>query len=345
MARRPTSSRKTAARRTEAAPVQRADLYQRITDTIIAQLEEGRVPWVQPWTSLPGTAAVSMPRNAATNRAYSGINVMLLWGSGMAAGYPVQRWLTFRQALSLGGCVRRGEKGTPVVYADRLTPEQERQRASQAGEEARSIAFLKQYTVFNAAQCDGLSEDLYVPPPPPREDLIEPRFRALMQATGLTIHIGGQIAFYRPADDAIVLPPPQAFHEPVNFHRTAAHEMIHATGHASRLARDFTGRYGSEGYAREELVAEISAAYVCASLGIVPTVRHADYIGSWLEVLRSDPRAIVQAAGLASRSADWLLGHLPAELAPDGGAGSETDEAGVEAGDDQAAPAALRAAA
>jgi antirestriction protein ArdC len=262
-----------------------------------------------------------------------------------AVGKRHGRRLPFRQALSLGGCVRRGEKGTPVVYADRLTPEQERQRASQAGEEARSIAFLKQYTVFNAAQCDGLSEDLYVPPPPPREDLIEPRFRALMQATGLTIHIGGQIAFYRPADDAIVLPPPQAFHEPVNFHRTAAHEMIHATGHASRLARDFTGRYGSEGYAREELVAEISAAYVCASLGIVPTVRHADYIGSWLEVLRSDPRAIVQAAGLASRSADWLLGHLPAELAPDGGAGSETDEAGVEAGDDQAAPAALRAAA
>jgi antirestriction protein ArdC len=326
MARRPSSSRKPAARRTEAAPEQRHDLYQRITDKIIAQLEEGQVPWVQPWGDLPGAAAVGMPRNAATSRAYSGVNVLLLWAGGIEAGYPTQRWLTFRQALGLGGSVRRGEKGTPVVYANRFTPEQERARASQAGEEARSIPFLKQYAVFNAAQCDGLPEDLYVPPPP-REDLIEPRFRALMEGTGLTIHLGGQRAFYRPADDAIVLPPPQSFFEPINFHRTAAHEMSHATAAAPRLARDLTGRYGSEGYAREELVAEISAAYVCASLGIVPTVRHADYIASWLEVLRSDPRAIVQAAGLASRSADWLLGHLPPELAPDGGAGTEADAA------------------
>ena len=180
--------------------------------------------------------------------------LMLLWASGMAAGYPTQRWLTFKQALELGGNVRRGEKGTPVVYANRFTPERERERAWQAGEEARSIAFLKQYTVFNAVQCDGLPEGLYVPPPPPREDLIEPRFRALMECTGLTIHLGGQRAFYRPADGAIVLPPPQSFFEPVNFHRTAAHEMSHATGHASRLARDFTARFGSEGYAREELV-------------------------------------------------------------------------------------------
>jgi N-terminal domain of anti-restriction factor ArdC len=184
MARRPSPSRKPAARRTDPAPAQRPDVYQRITDTIIAQLEEGRVPWVQPWGDLPGAAAVGMPRNAQTERAYSGINVMLLWSSGMAAGYPTQRWLTFRQALSLGGNVRRGEKGTPVVYANRFTPEQERQRASQAGEEARSIAFLKQYTVFNCAQCDGLPEDLYVPPPPPREDLIEPRFRGSCRPRG-----------------------------------------------------------------------------------------------------------------------------------------------------------------
>nr|WP_273499289.1 ArdC-like ssDNA-binding domain-containing protein [Methylorubrum populi] len=160
MARRPSSSRKPSSARADTAPAPRVDLYQRITDTIVAQLEQGRVPWVQPWGDLPGTAAVGMPRNAATNRAYSGINVMLLWASGTALAYPTQRWLTFKQALGLGGCVRRGEKGTPVVYADRFTPEQERERAQQNGEEARSIAFLKQYTVFNAAQCDGLPEDL-----------------------------------------------------------------------------------------------------------------------------------------------------------------------------------------
>ena len=310
------------------APAARVDLYRRITDTILAQLEQGRVPWVQPWSTLPGCAAVTMPRNAVTRRAYSGINVMLLWAGGSAAGYPTQRWLTFRQALSLGGCVRRGERGTPVVYADRFTPDQERARAQAQGEEARSIAFLKQYTVFNCAQCDGLPEDLYVPPPPPREDLIEPRFRALMDASGVPIRFGGDMACYRPADDVIVVPPPQAFHDPVNAHRTIAHELSHATGAPSRLARDLTGRYGSEGYAREELVAEISAAYVCASLGIVPSVRHADYIASWLEVLRNDSRAIVQAAGLASRSADWLLGRLPAEYAlpsEDGDAAGEPE--------------------
>ncbi|SEP49542.1 Antirestriction protein ArdC [Methylobacterium sp. ap11] len=337
MARRPTSSRNPVAARAEAAPGPRVDLYQRITDTIIAQLEAGRVPWVQPWGDLPGAAAVGMPRNAQTGRAYSGINVLLLWSAGMEAGYPSQRWLTFRQALELGGNVRRGEKGTPVVYANRFTPDRERERASQTGEEARSIPFLKQYTVFSVAQCDGLPEDLYAPPPPPREDLIEPCFRALMQASGVSIHLGGQRAFYRPADDAIVLPPPQSFHEPINFHRTAAHELSHATGATHRLARDLTGRFGSEGYAREELVAEISAAYLCASLGIVPTVRHADYIASWLEVLRGDPRAIVAAAGLASRSSEWLLARLPAEY----GFAPETPEAdGAGNGDGEAAAAA-----
>ena len=122
-----------------------------------------------------------MPRNAQTERTYSGINVMLLWSSGMAAGYPTQRWLTFRQALSLGGNVRRGEKGTPVVYANRFTPEQERARASQAGEEARSIAFLKQYTVFNAAQCEGLPEDIAFEAPPPPPGMIEPKVEALIK--------------------------------------------------------------------------------------------------------------------------------------------------------------------
>lgn len=303
MARRPSTARP--------AQTERADLYREITDRIVAQLEAGRVPWVQPWSVGPGSAGVAMPRNAGTGRAYSGINVMLLWGAGIEAGYPTQRWLTFRQALTLGACVRRGERGTTVVYADRFTPQDERARADRDGEEARQVAFLKRFTVFTVAQIDGLDDALTTPPAPPREDLIEPRFRALMEASGVTIRIGGGMAFYRPADDVVVLPPPEAFHEPINFHRTAAHELSHAVGHPSRLNREMKGRYGSPCYAREELVAEISAAFVCASLGIVPTVRHADYIASWLEVLRDDDRAIVRAASHASRSADWLLGRLP----------------------------------
>jgi antirestriction protein ArdC len=252
-----------------------------------------------------------MPCNAATCRAYSGINVMLLWAAGINAGYPTQRWLTFRQALGLGGCVRKGERGTPVVYADRFTPQDERDRADRDGGSARQVAFLKRFTVFNVAQVNGLPMHLTAPPLPPREDLIVPRFRALIDVSGITIRIGGDMAFYRPADDVVVLPPPEAFHDPINFHRTAAHELSHATSHATRLNRELKGPHGGTCYAREELVAEISAAYVCASLGIVPTVRHADYIGSWLQVLREDERAIVRAASHASKAADWLLGRLP----------------------------------
>ncbi|GJD94432.1 ArdC family protein [Methylobacterium iners] len=289
---------------------ERTNLYREITDRIIAQLEAGCVPWVQPWGSGRGTVAVAMPRNAATARAYSGINVMLLWAAGIAAGYRDQRWLTFRQALSLGGCVRKGEHGTGIVYADRFTPKDERRWADRDGDAARQVAFLKRFTVFNVAQVDGLPANFTAPLLPPREDLVLPRFRMLMEASGVTIRVGGGVAFYRPCDDVVVLPPPEAFHEPINFHRTAAHELSHATGHRSRLDRSMKEPRGGPCYAREELVAEISAAYVCASLGIVPTVRHADYISAWLQVLRDDERAIVRAASHASKAADWLLDRL-----------------------------------
>ena len=143
--------------------------------------------------------------------------------------------------------------------------------------------------------------------------MIEPRVEALICATGIDFRIGGDRAFYVPALDYVQVPPPAAYFEPINWHRTALHEMGHATGHASRLGRDFSGSFGTKKYAFEELVAEMNAAFCCASLGIVPTVRHADYIGSWLEVLREDNRAIVRAASQASKAADWLLAHLPDE--------------------------------
>ena len=220
-------------------------------------------------------------------------------------------WLTFRQALSLGGNVRKGERGTTVVYADRFTPEDEKRRARETGEEPGKIPFLKRFTVFNTAQCEGLPEDIAVAMPPPTPGLIEPRVEALIKATGIDFRIGGDRAFYMPSLDHVVVPPPQAYFEPINWHRTALHELGHATGHASRLNRDFSGSFGTRKYAFEELIAEMSAAFCCASLGIVPTVRHADYIGSWLEVLREDNRAIVRAASQASKAADWLLSFLP----------------------------------
>lgn len=289
----------------------RASLYDDITTKIIAELEAGRFPWVQPWGSSIAKAALAMPSNAATGRRYSGINVLILWGAVIEHGFPGQSWLTFRQALALGGNVRKGERGTTVVYADRFTPEDEKRRARDAGEDAQVIPFLKRFTVFNAAQCDGLPDDVAVLAPPPPPGLIEPQVEALIRATGIDFRIGGDRAFYAPALDYVQVPPPQAYFEPINWHRTALHELGHATGHPSRLGRDMTGGFGTKKYAFEELVAEINAAFCCASLGIVPTVRHADYIGSWLEVLREDNRAIVRAASQASKAADWLLGHAP----------------------------------
>lgn len=303
-------SRKTAPAR---AGQDRASLYDEITGKIISELEAGRVPWVQPWGTAAAKTPLAMPRNAATSRHYSGINVLILWGAVIEHGFPGQSWLTFRQALALGGNVRKGERGTTVVYADRFVPDDEKRRARETGEEAQAIPFLKRFTVFNAAQCENLPEDAAIVAPPPSPGLIEPRVEALIRATEIDFRIGGNRAFYVPALDYVQVPPPQAYYEPINWHRTALHELGHATGHPSRLGRDIGGGFGTKKYAFEELVAEMNAAFCCASLGIVPTVRHADYIGSWLEVLREDNRAIVGAASQASKAADWLLGFMPAD--------------------------------
>ena len=291
----------------------RTSLYDEITGKIIGDLETGRVPWVQPWGTAAAKAPLAMPSNAATGRHYSGINVLILWGAVIEHGFPGQSWLTFRQALALGGHVRKGERGTTVVYADRFVPDDEKRRARETGDEAQAVPFQKRFTVFNAAQCEGLPEDIAIVAPPPSPGLIEPQVEALIRATGIDFRIGGNRAFYVPALDYVRVPPPQAYFEPINWHRTALHELGHATGHPSRLGRDMSGGFGTKKYAVEELVAEMNAAFCCASLGIVPTVRHADYIGSWLEVLREDNRAIVRSASQASKAADWLLGFVPAD--------------------------------
>jgi len=289
----------------------RTGLYQEITDNIIAELEAGRAPWVQPWGTAAAKAPLAMPKNAATQRRYTGINVLILWGAVIEHGFTGQSWLTFRQALSLDGHVRKGERGTTVVYADRFTPEDERRRAAETGDEPQAIPFLKRFTVFNVAQCEGLPEEIKAVAPPVETSLILPQAEALIRATGVDFRIGGDRAFYDPIHDFVQVPPPQAYFEPINWHRTALHEVAHASGHHSRLNRDLTGSFGSKKYAFEELIAEISAAYLCASLSIAPTVRHADYIASWLEVLREDDRAIVRAASAASKAADFILGFQP----------------------------------
>ena len=294
----------------------RASLYAEITDKIIAELEAGRIPWVQPW----GTAIkapLAHAANAATQRGYSGINVLILWGAVIEHGFSGQSWLTFRQALGLGGHVRKGERGTTVVYADRFTPDDEAgepRKLATSRARSRFSSALPFSTRTSAMACPRTIAASVVPPP---SDQIEPRAEALIAATGADFRIGGASAYYNTADDFVRVPPPAAYFEPINWHRTAFHELGHWTGHASRLNRDHSGSFGSKSYAREELVAEMAGAFICASLGIVPTVRHADYIGSWLEVLREDNRAVVRAASAASKAADFLLAFLPQTVGAD----------------------------
>jgi antirestriction protein ArdC len=283
-------------------------LYDEVTAKIIAQLEAGCFPWAQPWSS--AAAVPGLPRNAVSGRPYSGVNILILWGAVIEDCYPSQDWLTFRQALAAGGCVRKGERGHTVFYADRFTPNDERERGEATESEPRSIPFLKRFVVFNAAQCDGLPERLTADPAPlpPREQ--HESAEDLIAATGADFRIGGARAFYDVDGDYVQVPPQPAFPQQIDYYRTALHELGHWTGAKERLARDQSGRFGSALYAREELCAELASAYLCAALGIVPTVRHADYLGSWLAVLRADNRAIFKAASQASKAADYLLAFV-----------------------------------
>ncbi|MEM8771346.1 MAG: zincin-like metallopeptidase domain-containing protein [Pseudomonadota bacterium] len=307
--------RNNAGRRKPCSRKTKTDLYTEVTDKIISQLEAGRFPWAQPWLSAKGakigeaaTIAAGLPKNAQTGRAYSGINILLLWGAAIENGFADQVWLTFKQAKALGGSVMKGERGSMVVYADRFIPKGERERAAKDGDEPGFVPFLKRYTVFNAAQCEGLPPELTTDAKPLPECETIPRAENLIRATGADFRIGGDRAFYVPSQDFIRVPPQPAFFEQINYYRTCFHELGHWTGHTSRLGREFKGRYGSHAYAREELVAEMASAFVCASLSITPTVRHADYIGAWLEVLSEDNHAIFNAASLASKAADYILG-------------------------------------
>lgn len=296
------------------------NLYEEVTARIVAQLEAGRFPWVQPWTG-SGAPALGLPRNGATGRRYSGINILLLWDAAVENGFATQNWLTYRQAQAAGGQVRRGEQGTIVVFADRFVPEKEKERAAREGGEPGAVAFLKRFTVFNLSQCEGLPAPDEIASPPVEREAI-PVAEALIAATLADFRIGGERAFYVPSKDFIRVPPQTAFGDQINYYRTCFHELAHWTGHPTRLGRNQSGAYGSKDYGREELVAEMGSAFVCASLGIVPTVRHADYLGAWLETLREDNRAIFKAASAASKAADLLLAFGEAGARSDDAAGA-----------------------
>jgi antirestriction protein ArdC len=274
------------------------DLYQSVTDRIVAALEAGTPPWVKPWTA---NADSGLPVNAGTRRPYRGINVVLLMLEAMSRGYNHNAWLTYRQATALGGQVRAGSTGTTVVFFRRIeVPEAETDLSP------RVIPLLRSFTVFNLDQIDNLPAQFTKPAEPPAWNSLDAA-EYVLTASGADIRYAGNSAYYHPPTDRIQLPARSSFASADAHYATAFHELAHWSGAASRLDRDLKGRFGDNAYAAEELIAEISSAFVCAHLGIEGKLQHAAYVHSWISVLRSDKRAVFTAAAKAQAAADFLL--------------------------------------
>lgn len=282
------------------------DLYADVSARILAELEKGAAPWVKPWRATPG---MNHPHNARTNRPYSGCNIVLLWIATSANNWTSPRFLTFKQALDLGGHVRKGERGTRVYFVKQLRV-RDRTEAEGSDEAQRTISMLREFTVFNVAQCDGLPANITNPQPlPPRHnDNRDPAAEAFLNTTGAEIREKGDRAVYYPGPDFIGMPSFASFKDADHYYATNFHELGHWTGHKARLDRDMRGRFGDKHYAAEELVAELTSAFLCAEFSIDGDLRHAGYIASWIDLLKKDPRAFMTAASKAQAAADYLRG-------------------------------------
>lgn len=266
-------------------------IYEEVTNRIIAELENGTVPWVKPWIT-------SMPKNAVSNRDYSGVNVLLLWAETAKREYEIPEFLTYKQAAQLGGHVKKGEKSIRIVFTTTYKKEID-------GEE-KELPCIKWYRVFNVTQCEGLPEKYYHKPSQLNGSAAEEHVEAFLDEIPATIHHGGDRAFYRKSTDDITLPPREDFTSHSHYYATRLHETVHWTGHASRLDRDLSGSFGDATYAAEELVAELGAAFLCAHLGIQGELRHASYLKSWLQLFEEDKKAIFKAASKATKAADYV---------------------------------------
>lgn len=290
------------------------NIYDRVTNSIIASLEKGVDSWSRPWSVKAG-ATSPLPYNIAMGANYRGINTVMLWCAREEAGWPTQCFGTFEQWKAKKATVRKGEKATHIVF---FKPTESRVEGVDGGEDTvRHGMIARGYCVFNAAQVDG-----YVAPVVADRPEVERVARAdeFFAATGADIRHGGTRAFYVPSADYVSMPDADAFNTPVLYYSTLAHEVGHWTGAEKRLDRKLnTGRFGDEAYAAEELIAELSAAFVCAHLGLdnEPRDDHAQYLASWLKVLKRDNRAIFTAASQAQKATDYLIGlqQLPIELA------------------------------
>lgn len=290
------------------------DVYARVTDAILAELEKGARPWMKPWNAEHAAGKITRPlRHNGTP--YQGINVLMLWMAAEAAGYNAPLWMTFKQAQELGAHVRKGEHGSLVVYANKIMKTEHNEETGEDVEHA--IPFMKGYTVFNVEQIEGLPPHYYATAEAPKQTEAERLDHAerFLANTGATVQHGGNRAFYAIGPDFIQMPPFPFFKNPESYYATRLHETTHWTRHEKRLARDFgRKKWGDDGYAMEELVAELGAAFLCADLGIKSEVRedHAAYIASWIKVLKDDKRAIFSAAAHAQRAAEFLHKLQPA---------------------------------
>lgn len=279
-------------------------IYDQVTNKIISDLENEIHPWIKPWKT-----GNSITRPLRFNGLpYSGINVLLLWMGAVEKSFNSSIWMTFNQAHKLGGHVRKNEKGSFVVYANNTIQTEYNDDTDE--EEEHKIFFLKKYTVFNVEQIENLPDKFYTPPEPilPIEER-PPWIDRFFTAIGADIHHGGDRAYYSERTNYIQMPPFEYFKSKENYYATLAHELVHWTRHPTRLDREFGQKtWGDEGYAMEELVAELGSAYLCADLSITPEVMkdHSSYISSWLKILKNDNWAIFRAASHAQKAVDFI---------------------------------------
>jgi len=283
------------------------DVYRRITSQIVASLEQGVRPWVKPWNAEHAAGRITQPLRF-NFRPYSGINILSLWMSAGAKGFGAPIWMTFRQAVELNAHVRKGETGSLVVYANAIT---RTERDEKTGEDVeREIPYLKGYTVFNIEQIEGLPAHYYAKAVPKLDPVARiDRAENFFAASKATIRHGGNRAYNAQDVAYVLLPPFECIRDAESYYSTLAHELTHWTKHPSRLARDFGRKqWGDEGYAQEELVAELGAAFLCADLELAsePREENASYAANWLEILRDDTHFIFKAAAHAQRAADYL---------------------------------------
>ena len=283
---------------------ERKDVYSRITAQIVEHLEKGVRPWIRPWNAEHAAGRITRPLRH-NGQPYSGINILSLWMSALAQNFAAPIWMTFRQASELNAHVRKGEKGSLVVYANAITRTEHDDKTGEDVE--REIPYMKGYTVFNVEQIEGLPEIFYAKAVPTLRSLSRALTmpRSFSPALGATIKHGGNRAYYAQELDYVQMPPFEAFRDAESYYATLAHELTHWTKHPQRLDRDLGRKsWGDEGYSREELVAEFGSAFLCADLELHQEAReeNAAYIATWLEVLKNDNRAIFAAAAHAQTS-------------------------------------------